>query len=209
MTTDNLSILDRRTYTALHRASQALLLGLLWTIAALPVITAVPASAALMAVVRERDMHPGLPLARRFFRHLRAHWRQTTILGVAFTGAAAVLIFNISLASAFKGLLGPVLMSAAIIPSMITLGITFNYIFHLACYEATWRSRLRICVLLTIGRPATTIACTIALAVVALGTYWIPILPIFTATTATAMLMQASSRGLEALTTDRSIGAAQ
>ena len=206
MSTGQISILDRPLYTQLHRASSAVLLGLLWTLVALPIVTAVPATAALLAVVRERHERPDLPVIRRFMAHLRALFVESLMLGIAFLSASAVVLSNVVIAVQLGGQVGPMLIAAAMVPAVLILGTTLNYLVLLVNYESAWRDRIRTATALTLGRPACTITAVALVSAAAVGTYYVPVLIVVAGTTLASLLLRVITRGLSEFAVPRTGG---
>jgi uncharacterized membrane protein YesL len=89
--------------TPFHRAAQILadlfLLSLLWLVGCLPVVTAAPATAAMLAVAAEWQQEGAPNVVRSFKRHFKALLRPGIRLGLLWLPAGVLLLVNLNLSS--------------------------------------------------------------------------------------------------------------
>lgn len=172
---------ESRLYEQLQRFTDLVWLSVLWTVAALPLVTAFPATAALLGVVRERARGREPALTRSFWRFFRENIRCALGLEVLAIAVGAGLIANLQLASALPpvpALLLQVLSGAA---AMIFVS-SAAYAFPLMVgYRMPFGRLIKTAVLLAAGSLGTTAKCLGLLSGALLLTYLFPLAPLLIA----------------------------
>lgn len=173
--------LESRAYAGLQRFADVLVLNALWAIAALPVITFFPATAAMFSVVRRWVNGEEPPLAMTFWRGFRDNLRQALGFQVIWTLAALGLMANSRLVGMVPAVPRSILQGLLVIVALV-LAAASVYVFPLMVhYRTSWTTVLRLSLLLAIGKPATTLRCLAVVAPVVAVSVVFPPLPLLVA----------------------------
>jgi uncharacterized membrane protein YesL len=162
----DMEMFETRTYRFMLGLSRLILLNLAWAVASLPVVTFIPATAAMFGVIREWRRGDEPSVFPRFVHHFRANFRQAFGIGLLWLLTALVLVLDYRLADQLPG--------AAVLPFLvlttmfaIAFALTSVYLFPVIVeYEADWKNLIRNSLLISLSQLHTSIA---ALAVVAGG----------------------------------------
>jgi uncharacterized membrane protein YesL len=148
-----MNILDTRVYRWAQTATDFFLLNLMWLLACLPVVTALPATAAMFGVVRDwaREKEAGVIAA--FVLRFRQNFVQSLVVGVR----SLLVLAGVLYASA----------SVFLFPVMV----------H---YDTRWTAVPKNALLLSIARLPTTLLCLLTVAAMAALTFIVPALILIT-----------------------------
>jgi uncharacterized membrane protein YesL len=192
-----MDVLESRPYRVMLAFTNLLLLNLAWALTSLPVITVVPATAAMFGVVRDwrRGDEPNILPA--FVRHLRANFRQAFGIGLLWLVTLAVLFLDYRLVGE--------LATGAQIPAVVVLALgtaafaaTSVYLFPVMVgYHARWWVVIRNSFLLGISQLHTTVAALLVVVAVAFLAARIPITLMVSASAAAYLIHAICSRGLD------------
>ncbi len=169
-------ILDSSLYWWANRVSSYLLLGVLWLLCCIPVVTLFPATVAMFAVFRAWQENPDEAFYIPFFAHLRRYFAGDFVLGLLWLLVLGLLVLNL------------VLMPAAIAPGLLRalafgfwlLGVLIFvassvFIFPLrSSYTLGLWPSIRAAVALGLARLGTTALCLGVLLVAAVLFYLLP-----------------------------------
>lgn len=173
--------LESRLYGQLQRFTDLVWLSVLWTVAALPLVTALPATAALLGVVRERARGREPALTRSFWRFFRENFRYALGLEIMAVAIGAGLFVNLQLAASLPPVLALLLQFLSGVAAMIIVSAT-AYAFPLMVgYRMPFGRLIKTSVLLAVGSLGTTAKCLGLLAGALLLTYLFPIAPLLIA----------------------------
>ncbi|MBR2783496.1 MAG: YesL family protein [Firmicutes bacterium] len=139
---------------ALSVAADLLVLNALTLVCSLPVVTAGASFAALHDITGQIVRGDESYLVKPFFRSFAANWKKSTLLGLVFLLAAALLYFDYLAASA----LAPVLRLPVAAICFIVLAIAMYAFALLARYENSLGATLKNAVSLAVGFFPRTLA---------------------------------------------------
>jgi uncharacterized membrane protein YesL len=151
------NILESRGYLAMRRLGDLLGVSIWWVVASLPVVTLVPATAALFAVARAwvRGNEPAV--SRYFFTAFRDNLRYATQLQIVGMALAFGLVAGYRLAGALAPPLQAAAQSLVLIASLLALAVSLWALALMVNFRTDWQTLLRWSVLLTVGRPGVTV----------------------------------------------------
>jgi len=175
------SVLDGRTYAQLRRFARVVQLSLLWVLAALPVVTVVPATAALFGVVRDLSLAKEPPLARAFWRYFRENLRHALALEAVWLVVAAGVAVDVQIAPAMTELPALLLRTAAGVAALVVISSSVYALPLMVTYQLSFRRLLTASVVLAAGRPATTVKCLALVACAGMLSYLFPLAPLLIA----------------------------
>lgn len=139
---------------ALSVAADLLVLNALTLVCSLPLVTAGASFAALHDITGQIVRGDESYLVKPFFRSFAANWKKSTLLGLVFLLAAALLYFDYLAASA----LAPVLRLPVAAICFIVLAIAMYAFALLARYENSLGATLKNAVSLAVGFFPRTLA---------------------------------------------------
>lgn len=171
----------------LRRAAECALLGLLWTVCSLPLVTAGAAWSGVAEICRAWNRGEEPPLARTFATVLRRDFAgglAMSVLGVA--GAALLLEARIALAARLPGAqVEAVALGLAGVAALCVVALAFSR--HAAGTDAdaaartTWRESVRGAAVLCVCRPWVIPVTAVALGIPALLVVVLPPVIVFIA----------------------------
>jgi uncharacterized membrane protein YesL len=168
------NVLESRPYLLARSLVDNITLGLLWATSSLLVVTLVPATAALVGVVRDRGRGHEFPLVRHFLRMFRENFRQASLWGLmtlaVLAGAAANLVWSTTVPAPADFALR--LAAGAVV--VATFSSALYAIPMMVSYRMPFGRLLRSSLLLALGRPLATALGFAILALVGTITYLFP-----------------------------------
>lgn len=180
--------------------------GLLWLLVSIPVVTLLPATAALFSVMN--GWVDGPPAVwSTFWSGLRKHLGQGLAFGGLFFASVAVIGVDLVFVLNADG----TLVRAAVLAMavLLALAVTGTLVFLLPVMivdEGPWKQNLRNAALLAGGFPGTALLGVVILAVAALVAYGVPpLLPALAGVTAFA-IMRLATRAFHRIPARRAAG---
>ncbi len=164
-------------------ASDFLLLNLMWLVACLPVVTILPATAALFGVVRDRVRGKEGGLLSAFVARFKENLVQSLVVGVVWMLFGVVLFLDFLVANQLpygaRVALEAMLVLAS---SLYAFGSVFLFpvMVH---YEAGPKTIIKHSLLLSVAKLPTTLACLVIVLVAAALTVVFPFLLIIAGST--------------------------
>lgn len=161
-------------YTRLVRGGQLVFLSILWSVAALPVVTAFPATAAMFTVARRWSRGEDPRIARAFWRGFTENFWQAFKIQCIWAPVCYGLVVSFGMANDAPPSL-QLVARAMLISASILVAVASIYIFPLMVhYQITTLNMVRLALMLGLGRPATTVLCFLAIALAAFLAILIP-----------------------------------
>ena len=157
---------ESRAYRFALGLSRLILLNLAWAVASLPVVTFIPATAAMFGVVREWRRGDEPNIFPSFVRHFRANFRQAFGIGLLWLLTAVVLVLDYRLAGQLPG---PAQLPFLVLTTIIAIAFAMTSVYLcpvMVEYQADWKTLIRNSFLISLSQFHTSVA---ALAVVAVG----------------------------------------
>ncbi len=154
----SMDMFESRAYRVALGFSRLILLNLAWASASLPVVTFIPATAAMFGVVREWRRGDEPSIFPSFVRHLRANFRQAFGVGLMWLVTAVVLIVDYRLVGQLPG---PAQLPFFVLTSIIAIAfaMTSVYLFPVMVeYQADWKTLIRNSFLISFSQFHTSIA---------------------------------------------------
>ncbi len=151
---------DSRSRRALELAADFLLLSLLWLLASAPIVTLLPATAALFGVVRDRVCEQEPPEIGRFFALFRENFAQSLQVGGGWLALGLLLAANAYLATQMTwGIRYPALLVIAVV-GLLYVAMT-PYLFPvLVHYGTNATGVIRLAFATALNQPASTLLAT-------------------------------------------------
>lgn len=167
-------LLDNRFYWWANRASSYLLLGGLWLLCSLPVVTLFPASAAMNATFRAWQDNPDDAFYLPFFARLRGFFLRDFGLGLGWGLFAGLLVLNALLLPRLDPALRSLGVALLALAAVLYLAATV-FIFPLRVVRpmSAWGS-VQAAVVLGMTQLGTTALCLIVWAVAGLALWTFP-----------------------------------
>jgi uncharacterized membrane protein YesL len=168
------NVLEGRLYRALHRTMQYGALGILWLLAAAPIVTAAPATAALFGVVRSWQRTDEPRVVRPFWRFFRENFLQAFLFGVIVMVVVVALGANVLLAPALPPLGAQALRIAAGLAAVLVLALSLWAIPMMVSFRMPLPRIIRSAAALALGRPLTSFVGVVVLTAAAGIVYLVP-----------------------------------
>ncbi|QOR71104.1 DUF624 domain-containing protein [Ruania alkalisoli] len=140
-------------YRSLAAASDMVLLNLVWLLASLPVVTFVPATAALFSVLRDRRLGSEVTPVVAFARALRTDLRRRTLLGLGWLAVAGVLAVDVVIVQQMGAGASMVLGVITGALALLFAGASTVLFLVIVSYDLPWRGLLRTTATLTLAMP--------------------------------------------------------
>jgi uncharacterized membrane protein YesL len=175
------SVLDGRTYAQLRRFARVVQLSVLWVLVALPLVTVVPATAAMFGVVRELSLGKEPELMRAFWRYFRENLRHALALEAVWLVVAAGVAVDVQIAPAMTALPALMVRMAAGVAALVVISSSVYALPLMVTYEMSFRRLLTASVLFAAGKPATTVKCLALVACAGMLSYLFPLAPLLIA----------------------------
>lgn len=158
-----------------ERISNFFFLNLLWILTCLPIITIIPSTAAMYAVIREWVTKGETSLFRTFFRKFKENFKQSIILGLAWLLFGVIVFANINIIEGMSGMFPTIIKTLLILVGFLFVLITI-YMFPLMVHydmpiPGLWKSSLMLSLTFF---PSSLIAMLILLVMIII-TYLFPI----------------------------------
>ena len=188
-----MKFIDSRAYRLADAVTNYFLLNLVWFVVCLPLVTAAPATVALFVVVRRWREDEGYEVLAPFFAAFRASFRRAFLVGLGWTIVGLILVVDLLASRRIPGAIAiPVLIAAGFLALLYCQLST--YLFPLLAHSrATPREIVRNAFLLTLSQPFRTIVAALGLIILALMTYFLPLVPLVVASS-TAVALDAHFR---------------
>jgi uncharacterized membrane protein YesL len=169
-----MKILDSRLYRMANTATNYFLLGLLWVVIAIPLVTIFPATVALFGVLRAWREEDREDILGPFFGTFRAKFWQSFLLGFGWLAIGAILGVDI--------LASRRIPSVAAIPVVIGLGLISVLYCQLSVYLFPIIAHMRVGVrgvirnafLITLSQPFLSLFAAVGIIIVGIGVYFVP-----------------------------------
>src|SRR4051794_26334118 len=171
--------LDSRFYRVVEAATNILLLGLLWLVVSLPLVTLFPATVALFGVLRAWDEQEGVGITGPFFATFREKFWQSLVVGCAWTAIGGVLVVDLLASRRVGGVLAlPLLVATGLMA--LAYGLVSVYVFPvIARARTTPLGVIRNAGLLALSQPLLSLLAALALLAVVLIAYSTPFVLLF------------------------------
>ena len=175
-----MSILDTKAYQWLERATDFLLLNLLWLLACVPVVTIFPSTAAMFGVVRDWSRGKEARVIGAFVLRFRQNFRQSLAVGVLWALFGGALSLDFLIANGLPA--GPqVIMRFLLALASILFVLASVFLFPVMVhYDTRWTAVPKNSLLLGVGRLPTTLLCLVMAVAAAALTFFVP--PLLVAT---------------------------
>ena len=173
---------------AIDRVTAAFLLGLLWLVCCLPVVTAGAATCACYNTARKCILKNESPFFATFFRTFRANFRQATILGLFWTLLTAAFFVGASFASV--GTVSGVGYNTLLIAVILCAALFFWSMALIARFENKTAIHLRNTVIMAVRHLGSTLLLLLCLVITIFSVYMF--FPLIFALPVIAMLIWAS-----------------
>jgi len=175
-----MNILDTRAYRWAQIATDFFLLNLMWLLACLPVVTALPATAAMFGVVRgwAREKETGVFAA--FVLRFRQNFVQSLVVGVLWALFGGTLFLDFLVANQLSGGTQVVMRSLLVLAGVLYASASVFLFPVMVHYDTKWSAVPKNALLLSIGRLPTTLLCLLTVAVMAALTFVVPALILIT-----------------------------
>jgi uncharacterized membrane protein YesL len=169
-----MKILDSRLYRMANIATNYFLLGLLWLVIAIPLVTAFPATVALFGVLRVWREEDREDILGPFFGTFRAKFWQSILIGFGWAAIGVVLGVDILASRRIPG--------AVAIPVLIAVGLfgvlycqLSVYLFPIIAHmRVGTRGVIRNAFLITLSQPFLSLFAALGIVIVAIGAYFVP-----------------------------------
>ena len=191
-----MEIFESRSYRAMERLTNFLLLNAAWVLFSLPLLTIFPATAALFATVRDMQRDNDQGVLGAFWRHLRENFRQAFAIGLLWWGAVALLLFDyVALEQVPSSFRIPLLIVFSLGAASVVL--TSTYLFPVMVgYRADWKSVVKNSFLISISQFHTSIVCLLLIFLIGFLASQIPLTLLLTASVTAYLIEAVCSRGL-------------
>jgi len=175
-----MNILDTRIYRWAQTATDFLLLNLVWLLACLPVVTALPATAAMFGVVRDwaREKETGVIAA--FVLRFRQNFVQSLVVGVLWALFGGALFLDFLLANQLSGATQVVMRSLLVLAGVLYASASVFLFPVMVHYDTRWTAVPKNALLLSIARLPTTLLGLLTVAAMAALTFIVPALILIT-----------------------------
>lgn len=131
----------------------AFILNLLWLVICLPILTIFPATTALFAVVREWQKKKDIQVFFSFFRHFKANFKQSFVLGILWIVFTFLLIGDFIITNQMQSNLKYVLFAVFFLLSIVYLFVSITIFPVIVHYQVSWKDAIKNALLLSIGKP--------------------------------------------------------
>lgn len=171
-----MNVLDSRGYRWLATATDFFLLNLVWLLACLPVVTALPATAAMFGVVRDWTRGKDTGVFGTFVLRFRQNFVQSLVVGVLWALFGGALFLDFLVANQLSGGTQVVMRSLLVLAGVLyafTSVFLFPVMVH---YDTRWTAIPKNALLLSIGRLPTTLLCLLTVVATAALTFIVPAL---------------------------------
>lgn len=175
-----MNVLDTRIYRWTQTATDFFLLNLMWLLACLPVVTALPATAAMFGVVRDWTRGTETGVFGTFVLRFRQNFVQSLIVGVLWTLFGGALFLDFLVANQLSGGTQVVMRSLLVLATLLYAFASVFLFPVMVHYDTKWTAVPKNALLLSIARLPTTLLCLITVAAMAALTFIVPALILIT-----------------------------
>ncbi len=175
-----MNVLDSKAYRWLSAAADFFLLNLVWLLACLPVVTALPATAAMFGVVRDWTRGKEAGVLETFVLRFRQNFALSLVVGMLWVLFGGALLLDFLVANQLSG--GPqVVMRSLLVLAGALYAFTSVFLFPVIVhYDTKWTVVPKNALLLSIARLPTTLVCLLTVAATAALTFVAPALILIT-----------------------------
>lgn len=160
----------------LNRMANLLIVSVLWSICCIPVITIVPASAAMYHTVSKIVQGTGQGVIKDYLRTLKGEWKQGCLLTLLSLFSAVIVLvcvfFGLQVRNTVPGMAYFVL---ACVLAFLWAGIVLYIPVVQSRYQANLVTLLRIAVYLVLQRPIRTVFMMAGVVIIAVMSVYFPV----------------------------------
>lgn len=160
----------------LNRMANLLIVSVLWSICCIPVITIVPASAAMYHTVSKIVQGTGQGVIKDYLRTLKGEWKQGCLLTLLSLFSAVIVLvcvfFGLQVRNTVPGMAYFVL---ACVLAFLWTGIVLYIPVVQSRYQANLVTLLRIAVYLVLQRPIRTVFMMAGVVIIAVMSVYFPV----------------------------------
>lgn len=175
-----MNILDTRVYRWAQTATDFFLLNLMWLLACLPVVTALPATAAMFGVVRDCAREKETGVIATFVLRFWQNFVQSLVVGVLWALFGGALFLDFLLANQLSGATQVVMRSLLVLAGVLYASASVFLFPVMVHYDTRWTAVPKNALLLSIARLPTTLLCLLTVAAMAALTFIVPALILIT-----------------------------
>lgn len=175
-----MNILDTRVYRWAQTATDFFLLNLMWLLACLPVVTALPATAAMFGVVRDWAREKETGVIATFVLRFWQNFVQSLVVGVLWALFGGALFLDFLLANQLSGATQVVMRSLLVLAVVLYASASVFLFPVMVHYDTRWTAVPKNALLLSIARLPTTLLCLLTVAAMAALTFIVPALILIT-----------------------------
>lgn len=161
-------------------ATDFFLLNLVWLLACLPVVTALPATAALFGVVRDWARGKETGVFGTFVVRFRQNFWQSLVVGILWISFGGALFLDFLLANQFSGAAQAVMRSVLVLVVFLYAAASVFLFPVMVHYDTRWTAVPKNALLLSVARLPTTLLCLLTVAATAAATFIVPALILIT-----------------------------
>lgn len=187
------SILGSRVYAWLSDACRFVGLGVLWAACCVPVVTVLPATAALFAVARRWAGGDEPGLLRSYFHAFTENFRQAMVLSLLAGVVGLGLLGDRLLLTQLDVVLRGAIELGLIAVGVGALAVVLHALAHLVSWHTSVGRLIRFSILLALGRPVASLGCLLVVAVIAVLTWMFPPAPVLLAGVGATLILRISS----------------
>lgn len=175
-----MNVLDTKAYRLLATATDFFLLNLMWLLACLPVVTALPATAAMFGVVRGwvREKETGVFAA--FLFRFRQNFAQSLVVGALWALIGGTLFLDFLIANQLSGGTQVIMRSLLVLAGVLYAFASIFLFPVMVHYDTKWTTVPKNALLISLARLPTTFLCLLTFASAAALTFVVPLLLVVT-----------------------------
>lgn len=169
---------ENRFWSFIDKIVNLCLLGILWTLFSLPVVTAGASTTALFGYTLPLTEDEEGYVWQTFIRTFRKHFVKSTVFWIGILAGEGFLVYDLycCLHLNVPGALR-IVAFAVLACLIIVFSLTAVWLFPLTVYEdGTIRQTLSRAVVLAVGNPGMTVAIVLLYALFGIAVYYIPVL---------------------------------
>ncbi|WP_432629429.1 YesL family protein [Brotaphodocola sp.] len=169
---------ENRFWSFIDKIVNLCLLGILWALFSLPVVTAGASTTALFGYTLPLTEDEEGYVWQTFIRTFRKHFVKSTVFWIGILAGGGFLVYDLycCLHLNVPGALR-IVAFAVLVCLMIVFSLTAVWLFPLTVYEdGTIRQTLSRAVVLAVGNPGMTVAIVSLYALFGIAVYYIPVL---------------------------------
>jgi uncharacterized membrane protein YesL len=170
-----MNFLETRLYRWMEVLGNLFLLNLLWLVAAAPLITLFPATAALFAVVRGWIRGTETDLWQPFWRGLRENFGQSLLIGLLWTLLGLILLADFLFVRSITSWISIPLWLLFALIILVYLATTVYLFPIMVHYRAGWWQVIRNSFLLAGAAPVLTLKCLLIVTLAVVVFFYFPV----------------------------------